>query len=148
MDHVIVYSQSSGLMYLEDDDRNRIALARGYSGHGTSINDPDSEGFVGRGPIPRGVWKVGSPIDSRTMGKHCIPLSPIGHDAHHRSGFYIHGDNNRGDRSASTGCIIMTSIRRAVMARRICGGMIIHPVEAERRPVRYSLTSSDGGGTA
>lgn len=120
MEHVLVYAQSSGLMYLEDHDRNRITLGRGYSGQGTSINDPDSEGFGGRGPIPRGVWKVGSPIDSRTMGPHCIPLSPIGHDAYHRSGFYIHGDNKRVDRSASTGCIIMPPhIRRAITNLRI-----------------------------
>ena len=120
MEHVLVYSQSSGLMYLEDHDRNRITLARGYSGHGTSINDPESEGFVGRGPIPRGVWKVGSPVNSDKMGPYCIPLTPVGHDAYHRSGFYIHGDNRHGDRSASTGCIIMPPhIRRAITDLRI-----------------------------
>lgn len=120
MEHVLVYSQSSGVMYLEDHERNRITLARGYSGHGTSINDPDSEGFVGRGPIPRGVWKVGSPVDSDRMGPHCIPLSPVGHDAYHRSGFYIHGDNRNGDRSASTGCIILPrNIRQVITYLRI-----------------------------
>lgn len=120
MELFLVYSQSSGVMYLGDHDNNRITLARGYSGHGTSINDPDSEGFVGRGPIPRGVWKVGSPVSSDRMGPHCIPLSPVGHDAYHRSGFYIHGDNRHGDRSASTGCIILDrNIREAITHLRI-----------------------------
>ena len=120
MEHVLIYSQSSGLMYLEDDDLNRITLARGYSGHGTSINDPESEGFVGRGPIPRGLWKVGSAVTSDKMGPFCISLTPVGHDAYHRSGFYIHGDNKPGDRSASTGCIIMPPhIRRAITDLRI-----------------------------
>ena len=64
MEHVLVYSQSSGLMYLDDHVRNRVILARGYSGHGTSINDPDSEGFVGRGPIHRGYrdWEIRSSL--------------------------------------------------------------------------------------
>lgn len=120
MEHVLVYSQSSGLMYLEDHDLNRIIFARGYSGHGTSINDPESEGFVGRGPIPRGLWKVGSSVNSDKMGPYSIPLTPVGHDAYHRSGFYIHGDNKRADRSASTGCIIMPAhIRWAIADLRI-----------------------------
>lgn len=120
MQHVLVYSQSSGLMYLEDHERNRITLARGYSGHGTSINDPESEGLAGRGPIPRGVWKVGSMFDSPSTGPYAIPLTPVGHDAYHRSGFQIHGDNSHGDRSASTGCIILPRhIRLAIRDLRI-----------------------------
>ena len=115
MDHVLVYSQSSGLMYLEDDQHNRIALARGYSGAGTSINDPDSEGFGGRGPIPRGVWKVGTAFSSKRTGPFAIPLTPVGHDAYHRTGFQIHGDNTHGDRSASTGCIILPRLIRLVI---------------------------------
>lgn len=120
MSHVLVYSQSSGLMYLEDHERNRITLARGYSGHGTSINDPDSEGFPGRGPIPRGVWKVGSPVNSDRTGPYILPLTPVGHDAYNRSGFQIHGDNKHGNRTASTGCIILPRhIRQAIVDLRI-----------------------------
>lgn len=116
MHHVLVYSQSSGLMYLEDHLCDRIILARGYSGNGTSINDPDSEGFGGRGPIPRGIWKVGTAFNSERTGPFALPLTPVGHDAYHRSGFQIHGDNKHGDRSASTGCIILPRlIRKAII---------------------------------
>lgn len=120
MEHVLVYSQSSGIMYIYDHERNWIALASGYSGAGTSINDPDSEGFGGRGPIPRGVWKVGTAFNSERTGPYAIPLTPVGHDAYHRTGFQIHGDNKHGDRSASTGCIILPrSIRLAIINLRI-----------------------------
>lgn len=120
MEHVLVYSQSSGIMYIDDHERNRIALARGYSGAGTSINDPDSEGFGGRGPIPRGVWKVGTAFDSERTGPWAIPLTPVGNDAYHRTGFQIHGDNKHGDRSASTGCIILPRhIRMVIIHLRI-----------------------------
>lgn len=120
MEHVLVYSQSSGIMYIDDHERNRIALARGYSGAGTSINDPDSEGFGGRGPIPRGVWKVGIAFTSERTGAYAIPLTPVGHDAYHRTGFQIHGDNKHGDRSASSGCIVLPRhIRLAIINLRI-----------------------------
>lgn len=85
MEHVLVYSQISGLMYLDDHERNRIILARGYSGAGTSINDPDCEDMPGRGPIPRGLWKVGVAFNSERTGQLAIPLTPVGHDAYHRT---------------------------------------------------------------
>ena len=115
MSHVLVYSQSSGIAYLEDEQFCRSMLTRGYSGHGTSINDPDHESYPGRGPIPRGLWKVGSPIHHERLGVLSFPLQPVGHDAHHRSEFFIHGDNSHGDRSASTGCIILGRPYREVI---------------------------------
>jgi hypothetical protein len=49
------------------------------------------------------------------MGNYHIGLTPDpGNDMHGRSGFYIHGDNGKGDRSASEGCIILP---RAVRER-------------------------------
>lgn len=115
MENHLIYSQSSGLLYLADNDGNRTAFARGYSGHGTCINDPDAEGFAGRGPIPRGVWKIHDPVDHQRLGPCSFYLTPVGHDAYHRSEFFIHGDNRHGDRSASTGCIILgRNIRRVI----------------------------------
>ena len=105
--HVLVYSQSTGLLYLEDRDGARIILAKGYSGNGRYINDPDAEGRAGLGPIPRGVWKVDPAIHHRRLGPIVFGLHPVGHDAYHRSEFFIHGDNKLGDRSASTGCIVL-----------------------------------------
>lgn len=105
--YAFVYSQSTGLLYIEDFDGNRAALARGYSGFGGDQNDPDAEGKAGRGPIPRGIWKIGDPVHHIRLGPIAIPLVPVGHDAYHRSGFFIHGDNGRGDKSASTGCIVL-----------------------------------------
>lgn len=105
--YAFVYSQSTGLFYIEDFDGNRAAFARGYSGFGVDRDDPDAEGKAGRGPIPRGVWKIGVPVHHIRLGPLAFPLQPIGHDAYHRSEFFIHGDNRRGDKSASTGCIIL-----------------------------------------
>lgn len=115
MQHVLVYSQSSGLLFIEDGDGNRAVLASGYSGHGEYINDPEAEERVGRGPIPRGVWRVGGAIQHPRLGPVVFSLSPVGHDAYYRSEFFIHGDNSRGDRSASTGCIVVGRPAREVI---------------------------------
>lgn len=107
MSHVLVYSQGTGLLYLEDGDGGRAILTRGYSGHGSFRDDPDAEGEAGLGPIPRGVWRISRYIYHSRLGSYAYPLVPFGHDAHGRSEFFIHGDNSRGDKSASTGCIIL-----------------------------------------
>lgn len=116
MGYAFVYSQSTGLFCLEDYDGNRAIVARGYSGYGRDKNDPDAESRVGRGPIPRGVWKIHDPVHHRRLGPCAIYLEPIGHDAHHRTEFFIHGDNRKGDGSASTGCIILPPNARKMIA--------------------------------
>jgi hypothetical protein len=57
---------------------------------------------------------IGAPTDHPP--RPSLPLDPSpGNDMHGRSGFYIHGDNNRGDNSASTGCIILgKAIRKRI----------------------------------
>lgn len=118
--HVLVYSQGSGLLYLEDGDGSRAVLARGYSGHGRFRDCPEAENKPGLGPIPRGVWKVERPVHHIRLGPLAFPLNPVGHDAHHRSEFFIHGDNSRGDGSASTGCIICPrGVRECIASLRI-----------------------------
>lgn len=115
--YAFVYSQSSGVFYYEDHNGNRAQLAVGYSGHGDYRNDPDAEGRAGFGPIPRGVWRLGPPVHHLRLGPVSISLTPIGHNAYYRSGFFIHGDNAKGDQSASTGCIILPRhVREAVAA--------------------------------
>jgi len=57
------------------------------------------------GPIPRGNWAIGDPVQIPNHAPPVFPLSPVGHDAHGRTGFLIHGNNVAND--ASRGCIIM-----------------------------------------
>lgn len=53
-----------------------------------------------------------------------IKLTPLaGTDAKGRSGFWVHGDNTKGDRSASSGCIILARDRRkAISDLMVCYG--------------------------
>ena len=90
-------------------------IATGYSGAPGHKNDPSSESKKDLGPIPRGVYSLHSPINSPRTGPYAIPLSPIGHSAHGRTHFQIHGDSRRNPGTASSGCIILPrSVREKI----------------------------------
>ena len=106
------YRQSTGLYEVRADLR-----ALGYSGHGAGLNNPALEGDPGVGPIPAGPWRIGPAAAHPRLGPCVMALSPVGHDAHGRSAFFIHGDNAAADHGASHGCIILPRpIREAIAA--------------------------------
>lgn len=96
------YNQASGMFTFTDG-----ATCACYSGHGSGLNNPLAEAVPGHGPIPKGTWKLTGVQDSEHTGPFSIVLEPDGFDPYGRSAFRVHGDNSKGDRSASHGCIIM-----------------------------------------
>lgn len=113
----LVYLQGTGGLFLADSEDNRTLLARGYSGSGSGRNNPEAEKIRAVGPIPRGVWRVDTPRHHPTLGPLVFPLVPVAQNAHGRTGFYIHGDNAKGNGSASTGCIVIPrAAREAIRA--------------------------------
>jgi hypothetical protein len=92
-------------------------VEKGYSGHHDAANRPELEHVRAYGPIPRGLWRLGQMIDHPRLGPVSIPLMPVDHQAHGRSGFYIHGDNRHRNRTASSGCIILGRSTRLRLAR-------------------------------
>lgn len=107
------YSQSTGILTAPDG----AALATGYSGYGEGVNNPEMQGVPDTGPIPRGKWRVNQAAKHPRLGPVAMPLTMVEGDVCGRFAFYIHGDNGRGDRSASHGCIILPrAIREAVQA--------------------------------
>lgn len=135
MNHELAYEQSTGALYLEDRNNSRALLAVGYSGAPGYVNNPRQEGEVAKGPIPVGMWLVGTAVDHPRLGPVSIPLRPyhvrfdektgeatVVTDSNRlgRSGFYIHGDNAKLNQSASSGCIIMPrGIRDAIVALKV-----------------------------
>ena len=84
-------------------------MATGYSGHGEGLNNPAMENVPNVGPITQGTYDVGPQQDNVTGTGTELPnsmrLTRRGDpDPYGRGGFLIHGDNERGDRSASQGC--------------------------------------------
>lgn len=107
------YDQSTG-----DLSHNGGFVGTGYSGAGRTPaqgrNNGALEGEAARGPIPRGRWHIGSPRDGGRLGPFVMNLDPVGHDAHGRSLFRIHGNNQADD--ASHGCIILARPIRDMIA--------------------------------
>jgi hypothetical protein len=112
------YSQSTGKF---SQNGNRIGF--GYSGHGRGLNEPTMEGVVGVGPIPAGHWTIGPAHADGRLGPVVMNLDPVPpFNALGRSLFRIHGDNGKGDHSASDGCIILGPVYRKQIAAAVAGG--------------------------
>lgn len=101
---MFIYSQSTGYWW---DDKGEL-LGQGYSGHSIGKNSPRHQSTQSVGPIPRGLWVIGDPYDSKNVGPFALPLTPSGHDAFGRTSFLIHGDSIKEPGTASRGCIILS----------------------------------------
>lgn len=99
------YVQTTGKLL----DVDGALLGIGYSGHGEGLNNAAMEAVVGIGPIPAGMWSIDLDALPLThhLGPYAFALTPVGHDAHGRSLFRIHGDGASMDHTSSHGCIIL-----------------------------------------
>lgn len=89
-------------------------VSKGYAGKGRGINNPALQNVRGIGPLPAGRWRMVEVRNSKNTGPFTIVLHAVDatpnddrHDPTGRGAFRIHGDNVKGDRSASSGCIIL-----------------------------------------
>lgn len=107
------YQQSTGKL-----SKNGVAVGTGYSGLGAGLNNPADQAIEGEGPIPQGLYGIGTPLDPPDhLGPLAMPLTPLpGTDTFGRSAFFIHGDNAGADHTASHGCVIMDRPIRADIA--------------------------------
>lgn len=98
-----VYRQSSGFLWKESK-----SYGPGYSGHGGGKNDTAAQYTKDVGPIPVGLYYIGTPYDTDEQGPFVLPLSPsAGTELRGRAGFLIHGDSTTHPGEASKGCIIL-----------------------------------------
>lgn len=104
-------------------------MAVGYAGKGQHRNRPESQCVRSQGPLPRGRYRLHYVGLHHRLGPTCIFLSPEDWESQcGRSGFFIHGDNGRGDKSASSGCIILgpaTRMQIANAVRQDDGGLVL-----------------------
>ncbi len=108
------WDQSAGTM----TDPDGKFLAGGYSGKRSGMNNPAKQHMRAYGPIPQGMWRIGTPRRSTRTGPHVMDLTPMpGTETFGRSAFQIHGDNGKGNRSASSGCIILGPQFRTAIGR-------------------------------
>lgn len=123
------YEQSTGRFLLTGCLGTRL-IARGYAGAKGGRNNPALEHLQAIGPIPKGSYSARI-VQHARFAHPAIYLDPA--PSNHmfgRSGFFIHGDNAKGDGSASTGCIILGRGHRLEVARLIEQGVRILDVVA------------------
>lgn len=96
------YSQSQGTLWHDTEE-----VGKGYSGKGIDCNNHGSESKIGYGPIPRGLYTIGSGYKHSKLGSVTMNLTPVGHNAHGRTAFRIHGDSSAHPGAASEGCIVL-----------------------------------------
>jgi hypothetical protein len=103
------WDQSAGEL-----SRDGKFISSGYAGKNKGVNNPALQGVAGIGPLPAGRWSMVEMRNSDHTGPMTIVLhaqdatpNDDRHDATGRGAFRIHGDNVKGDRSASKGCIIL-----------------------------------------
>lgn len=108
-----IYSQSTGNLYAPDG----ALVEAGYSGSPPFVNRPRAEGVKNQGPIPTGTYDIGDAFDHDTLGPCSMPLEPDpDNEMYGRDGFYIHGDTQEMNQTASTGCIILSRPTRDMIA--------------------------------
>ena len=106
-----IYSQTTGTLF-----RDGQISGHGYSEHGAGKNNSSMQVIRSVGPIPEGLYTIGSPRHSTRVGAFAMPLSPdTGTQTFGRDAFFMHGDSIHNPGSASSGCVIMDrSVREQV----------------------------------
>jgi hypothetical protein len=123
-------------MICTDDDNpcNVVVNTTGYSGFGLGRDNPDWNDVANVGPIPRGVWDIGTE-EERGTGPMTLPLTPnedyrdfntINNTNRDPDTFLIHGDNASQNYTASEGCIILNPEARSTINSH--GGGRLHVV--------------------
>jgi hypothetical protein len=101
----------NGTGRLLDGDGNLVET--GYAGGalGTrpdAINNPEFQYTPMIGPLPVGLYTMGTAVEGTHLGPLAIPLTPdANNDMRGRGDFYMHGDTTPSGK-ASEGCIIMS----------------------------------------
>jgi uncharacterized protein RhaS with RHS repeats len=111
-----IYQQSTGQLFHQPSDAAGGGppepVGTGYSGNGQGLNNPAQQNVPSSGPIPQGTYTIEPQQNNTTGSGHTLPASerltpdPT-NQMYGRGGFLIHGDNSRGNQSASQGCVIL-----------------------------------------
>jgi hypothetical protein len=116
------YVQRTGWLH----DRHGMRMSQGYAGNGEGLNNPDMQFEVRVGPLPVGRYGIGAPYKHPRLGPMTLNLIPYrDNEMRGRAAFRIHGDNAKGDFSASQGCIILRlAIRQQIARERLKVGVV------------------------
>jgi hypothetical protein len=109
------FEQSTGKWYGD----NGTLLLEGYSGNGRGLNNPAMQNVAKVGPLPCGHYTIGElQTEHAELGADVMALIPDpDNEMFGRSDFYLHGDNEAMNHTASEGCIVASKPDRLTVAR-------------------------------
>lgn len=115
------FDSSTGWLY----DPNDEPIEQGYAGGalGTrpdAVNNKAYQYTPLIGPLPVGIYTMGTPVEGTHLGPLAIPLTPDPDNTMGgRSSFYLHADliGKVGLRAASEGCIVMSHATRLLVSQ-------------------------------
>ena len=111
-----IYQQSTGILSAPSSSDWKGATWTGYSGHGDGLNNPEAQSEIGVGPIPQGLYTIGTAYDDPEKGPCVMRLTPDPtNEMFDRSGFLMHGDNSKLNFTASNGCVIQSKNARNIV---------------------------------
>jgi len=112
-----VYEQASGRLIGPDGKLVAAGYAGGNEGKNPEgKNNPDMQDKRSIGPLPRGIYTLGTPVLKSHLGPFAIPLIPAPDNKMcGRGSFYVHGDRTRDPGNASQGCMILPRAVRDLM---------------------------------
>ena len=101
---MFTYEQSTGRLF----DDNGMLVLKGYAGRGPGLNNPEMQNVPKIGPLPCGYFTIGElQAHHPVLGVNVMPLIPDpDNEMFNRSDFYLHGDNEEMNHTASEGCIV------------------------------------------
>jgi hypothetical protein len=106
IDPTVTFNRVAGTLTIEDPE-DPVTYESIYSGDKDHYNQPQFEQLSKKGPIPAGTYKLQYQASHPILGEHVFELEPIGgQPMYGRDGFFIHGDNEELNHTASEGCII------------------------------------------
>lgn len=99
------YRQGTGDLIAPDGND----AGTGWSGNGEGYNNPAFEKVHGKGPLPKGWYKIIKPsFTSVHSGPFTLRLDPYpDNEMFDRSGFEIHGARKVNPEISSNGCIVL-----------------------------------------
>src|SRR5271166_2565379 len=114
-----VFDSSTG--WLSNPDG--IQVEKGYAGGNLGknlegINNKAYQYTPMIGPLPVGLYTMGTAVEGTHLGPLAIPLTPDpANDMRGRGGFYCHADTIGHPRCASEGCIVMSHATRLLLSQ-------------------------------
>lgn len=119
------YEQATGKFY----DDTPTLIGTGWAGHLDGRNNPDMQDVKGIGPLPKGTYVIGDPLNDTHLGPLAFPLTPDpANTMFGRSAFFIHGASAVHPALSSDGCIIQPHDTRELISTKIGGSPMDSPL--------------------